>query len=149
MKKYTIYNDDISDYINDNLQMIKESLIDNDIAINDDNIYKEATNYIDDDYRNFIYCLNEYDNKNKYDYILCVASLGLWYGRRAASKAFKDLKTAITFCFEDYNKVYFDKVNTTIKADAIHHDGTNIFTFYKVVNGKRKAIKYNDIISCY
>ena len=149
MKNYIIYNDDPAAYIDDNKQLIIESLKDNELLINDNNILNEAINILSDEYFVFCDCLKEYDNKNKYDYILCFASLGLGYGKRQGKKTFADLKSAIFYCFEDYNKVYFDKSNTTIKAAAIHHDGVNNFTFYKVVNGKKYAIKLNDILSCF
>lgn len=144
-----IYNDDINEYINSNLDIIKDVLQDHELPLVDENITSEAVNLIDMDYTDLLNMLGAYENKNNFDYILCLADLGLWYGRRKASKTFSDLKTAITYCFEDYNKVYFDKSNTTIKASCCHHDGVNNFTFYKVVNGKRKAITYKDVVKCY
>lgn len=86
-----------------------------------------------------------FDKNASYDNIIVFASLGLWYGRRQAHKEFKTLYDAVTLCAEDENKLYFKRKNTTLMLDALHHDGCNVFKFYKVIKGKKYAIKLNEI----
>ena len=112
--------------------MRKQIIIYND-ALNDDGV--ELENII-----------NNFDDLFIYDSILCIADLGLWYGRRQGQKHFKNLYDAIQSCAYDYNKLYFDKKNTTLKMSATHHDGVNYYKFYKVINNKKYAIKFNDLI---
>jgi len=109
-------------------------------------IYNSLLNDFGDDLEDAV---KNYDNKSKYDCVLVVANLGLWYGRRQAQKTFKNLYTALQTCAEQENKVYFDNKKTTLKLNAYHHDGINLFKFYKVVNGRKYAIKYNNLLACY
>lgn len=88
-----------------------------------------------------------YDNNNKYDCIRCEADFGLWYGRRKAAKHFKTLQDAFYTCIYDSNVVYFDKTNTTLKLKAVHHDGTNFYKFYKIINNKKRAIKIKSFLN--
>lgn len=147
MQKLTIYNDDINEYVTDNKQFIINSLNELELTINDENITAEAATMIDNDGDELKQMIMSYDKTNKYDCVLCVADLGLWYGRRKASKHFKTLYDAFYTCVYDTNKVYFNKANQTLKLQACHHDGVNYYKFYKVINGKKYAINYNDFIN--
>ena len=86
-----------------------------------------------------------FDNKTNYEKIIVFANLGLWYGRRAGVKKFNTLFDAISFCTEDANKLFYTTKNSTLKLEAIHHDGVNYFKFYKLIKGKKYAIKINEL----
>ena len=94
--------------------------------------------YLREDIANF-------DEFIPYEKILIVADLGLWYGRKQFTTTVASLYEAISKASEDYNTFYFKNKNATLSLKAIHHDGTNNFKFYKIIKGKKYAIKYNDI----
>lgn len=145
MKNITIYNDDICEYIDKYSDDIKNALHDDDMQINDENIQYYASFYIADDLIQLKELLKAYDEQNNNSKYIVVGSLGLWYGRRKIKATFTSLHNAIFKCFEDVNKVYFYNNAATIQIDANHHDGCNNFKIYKLVNGKRRAIKYLDM----
>ena len=147
--KNIIFNDDIQNLIDNDKNIIIDYLNDYDININDVNIRSAADDIIKNEYDDLVAALNAYDKKTKYNYIFVDGDLGLWYGRRHATRNFKTLKDAIMFCFEDQNIVFYEKRNTTISLQAVHHDGCNIFKYYKVVNGKKRAIRFHDLIEAY
>lgn len=142
--KRIIYNDNIIDVIDENKSLLIDSLKDNDAEPTETNIINEAQSMIDDDANNLRETIRNFDIVNKYK-ILVVASLGLWYGCRAATKIFDSLECAIYPCLEDVNTIYFKKSNTTLTLDATHHDGNNNFKFYKVVKGKKYAITFKEL----
>lgn len=144
-KKIIIYSDDVCEYVQNYKSDICEYLKENDTPINDNNIFDEAQNNINAYYEDIKNTLSAYDNNNNYKSILVVACLGLWYGKRQAQKHFNSLYNAVLYCFEDINALYFERKNTTLTLSATHHDGTNIFKFYVIKNGKKYAIKLNDI----
>lgn len=144
MKNYTIYNDDICAYIDENKNCIIESLKEIDLTINDENIFCEASTMIDNDADYLKDLIISYDRKTNYNKILVVADFGLWYGRRKVTKYFKSLYDAFYRCVQDTNKVYFYRKNTTMLLNAIHHDGCNYFKFYKIINNKKYAISFDD-----
>lgn len=137
-----IYNDDLSAYIDANKEYIKDFLNDMQIFINDETITEQAQSEIIEGYSELLNDVANFDKTTQYNKILCVASLGLWYGTKKAQRYFKDLKSALYF--EDQNKLYFKNKNSTLTLQAVHHDGVNIFKFYKIVDGKRYAIKNKD-----
>lgn len=118
------------------------------IIIYDDAIFTSDDAYISES-TNLANLINNFDKNIKYDQILCCADFGLWYGRRQATANFNNLFTAFYKCIEDCNTVYYDNKNTTLKLKAIHHDGVNYYKFYKIVNNRKKAIKLNELESCY
>lgn len=141
----TIYNDDIYEFIQKNEEYLKIQLKDNDEKISDENIEKAAEFLIDDDamiLRDYIKIFDEYAKYNK---IIVIADLGLWYGRRKASKKFDSLFHAFYACIEDNNHVYFKNKNATLQLSATHHDGCNNFKFYKIINNKKYAIKIDEL----
>lgn len=148
-KEYILYSDDILYYIDNFMDDIKESLNYYEIEINNHNIATEAATQINNLYEDLLSCLRMFDNLTYYNKICVCADLGLWYGRRTASKTFNNLVDAVRYCAEDLNKLYFKDNKQTLTLNASHHDGTNIFKFYKIVDGKKYAIKCNDVLSCY
>ena len=146
MKNITIYNDDVIQFIEDNTENIKNWLHDDDEPETEENIQAYAQYYIDDDLEQLDILLTAYDEKNTNAKYIIDGCLGLWYGcRKIKNTYFTSLKNAVFKCFEDINKVYFLNNNTTIQIESHHHDGCNNFKIYKLVNGKRKAIKYIDL----
>lgn len=145
-----LYYDSVYAYIENNKKEILNFMRDNEIEPTQDAIESYAEDAIHDEYINLLSCLEEYDNKNNYDYILVCCDLGLWYGRRKFTQKITTLKEAIiktSCCYS--NRLYFIKSNATLYAESIHHDGINKFKFYAVKNGKKTSIKYNDLIACY
>lgn len=147
MKKYIIYNDDVCEYANEFKKDIIENLQANNCNIDDDAIYQEAYAMINNDYEYMQELINCYENIYKPQKILCIANFGLWYGRRKAQKYFNNLYDALRVCYQDNNKLYFKKNNSTLELSASHHDGTNYYKFYAIIDGKKKAIKYNQVIN--
>ena len=141
----TIYNDSISEYLENYNDDVLEFLKNNDIDPTPNNKEDAAQFLIDSAADDLYAAINYFDNVNKYDSIKVIANFGLWYGRRKANATFKTLKEAFYKCVADNNKVYFKKANTTLLLKAYHHDGCNCFAFYKVVNNKKYAIKLNDL----
>ena len=141
-----IYNDDLYSFIEQYKKDIIEDLKNNDEIINDENIEKYARSIIDDDFYSVKSALNTIDNLNNGNVkILCVASLGLWYGRREGKKIFNSLSDAVFSLTEDYNTIYFKTKKSTLSLEAIHHDGTNNFKFYELRGGKKYAINYDSV----
>ncbi len=68
--------------------------------------------------------------------VLCIASLGLWNGRRTGYRMMptRNLNEVLNAFQGDYNQVYYDGANV-IARDA-HHDGTNFYTFREVREDK-------------
>ena len=69
-------------------------------------------------------------------YIVAFASLGLWNGRRNGAKLVGTNVRDILYSNEDYVTWYCDPYN--VKAEMIHHDGTN-YVIYRVANNKEYA----------
>lgn len=63
--------------------------------------------------------------------VLVIANLGLWYGRRDGGQ-YGILKELLYKMFEDSNDVYFNEEDKTLRLEATHHDGTNIFKIYEL-----------------
>lgn len=142
-----LFDNDLSNYLNTYSADIIDALKENDTDPTPQNIDAYAVDQIENDASNIFHGLKFYDKITDYKNIYVVADLGLWYGRRKAFKTFNNLHDAVTFCFEDSNTLYFKSKKSTLTLCAAHHDGTNIFKFYKVINNKRRAITYNEIIN--
>lgn len=140
-----IFNDDVYAYIGNNKKEIIEYLQENNIEPQPNEIEDAAIMMLNDDSDLLNEMINNFD-KLDFDYILCVADLGLWYGRRQAQKRFNNLYDAIHACVYDSNMLYFKKNNSTLAMDSYHHDGCNKYKFYKVKNGVKKAITFNELM---
>lgn len=134
-----IFKNEINDALNDYYEDYEK--------INPDNIIREAEYIIEGLYNDMLTLINTYDYKIKYDYIIVVAELGLWYGKRKALAKFNTLKDALKSGSYDTNIIYFNNERETLTKESQHHDGQNKYKYYKVVNGKKYAIKYNDLIN--
>ena len=94
---------------------------------------EELTEYqkyeIASEINNNIYYDDERANLNRRlpEDIICIADLGLWYGRRTGYKIMGDNLNSILNIGEDYNEYYADRFN--IRANCAHHDGTNHYLF--------------------
>ena len=140
-----IYDDNIIDYVYNYKKDIIASLKDNDIIVNDENIQAEAQAWIDSDAEYLKEIITHYDNYYDNNIIYIDASLGLWYGRKKAHKTVTSLYSGIFSLIQDVNTLYFMRKNGALTLKAIHHDGVNYFKFYRIVDGKKYAIKYDDI----
>ena len=69
-------------------------------------------------------------------YIVAFASLGLWNGRRNGAKLVGTNVRDILYSNDDYVTWYCDPYN--VRAEMIHHDGTN-YILYRVANNKEYA----------
>ena len=146
-KLSVLYMDDIYAYIDIYKKDLIDNLINCDIDPLPNEIEDEAQLMIDNDYDDMLTLINTYDYKINYDYIEVVYKLGLWYGRREGKTRFKTLKEAVQSGSYDINIIYFKDKKSTLTKEATHHDGSNTYKYYKVVNGKKYAIKYNDLIN--
>lgn len=142
-----LYMSDVYAYIDLYKKDIINTLIDYKIDPQPNEIEDEAQFMIDNDYDEMITLINTYDYKIKYDYIEVVYSLGLWYGRRQGKTRFKTLKEAIEAGSYDINIIYFKNNRSTLTKDAAHHDGSNSYKYYKVIKGKRYAIKSDELLN--
>ena len=143
---FIIYDDDAYKIIEKYKADIRQAVKDNNETPDAETIQAEAQAWINADYQNLCDDVTRFDETTQAQKIYVVASLGLWYGRRRASATFTSLYAALHRCFEDYNTLYFKDKRSRLVLKAYHHDGVNIFKFYKIINGKKYAIKYGDII---
>lgn len=68
--------------------------------------------------------------------ILVIADLGLWNGRRRGYKILGTNLRDILFAAQgDCYRVYFDSTDGEVKADDVHHDGTNHYLFREIRRG--------------
>jgi len=77
-------------------------------------------------------------------YIVAFASLGLWNGRVNGAKLVGDNVKDILHSNDDYVTWYCDPYN--VKAEMIHHDGTN-YVIYRVAKNKEQAERLVDKIA--
>jgi len=141
-----VYSDDIYNYIDLRRADILEYLNENDIDATPDNIEDCAYMFIDDDKQYLYECIAHFDKHAKYNKILVAFSLGLWNGTRNGRAYCKTLSEAIHKASEDINEIYFNNKNSALSMNACHHDGENNYKFYKIVNGKKYAIKYAEFM---
>jgi hypothetical protein len=127
MKQHTIYNSNTYETYTD--EDIIQNFLENDPEItkediSDDDIYNERDFLAQMDFDDE--CVNL--NKELSNKILCIASLGLWYGNRTGYKILdNNLKSILYQAQGDYYHVYYDGYN--VVAKDCHHDGTNYYTF--------------------
>lgn len=140
-----LYTDDAFKYVEDNKEFLIEELKNRDEDVTEDAIYEEAQRCIEDDAEYLRDIISSYDARSNNDGVYVEASLGLWYGRRAAHAEFKSLDEAFYRCTEDANTVYFKRSNSTMILEASHHDGVNVFKFYALRGGKKHAINFDDM----
>lgn len=145
----TIYDDSVSEYVQNNEAYIIECLKDNDIEPSLKNIDNFALNCIEDDLTQLKQAAQYFDNVGNYDNIVIEAVLGLWNGKKYGTKQFKTLASCFLQYREELNTFYFKRKNSTLTLAAYHHDGTNIFKFYYVKNGKKYAINYDVFMNGY
>lgn len=125
----TIMNDDPTEY---DFDEIKKDMIESsdfkDESVSDENVWEYIYNNIDFNYENTLRGLN-IDTEG---YIIAIATMGLWNGRRTGCKILdKNNLKEILYCgSEDYNHLYYDGFN--VYKNAIHHDGTNCIMFREV-----------------
>lgn len=113
--------------------------------------YCEATGEEFDESKAYQFCLNdnEYNldtEKDNLDIdteeeIIAIADLGLWDGRRVGYRLLNYVLSNIFKVGEDYNRYYADRYN--VKADCVHHDGTNYITFRMFKSGLTEEQKDN------
>lgn len=77
-------------------------------------------------------------------YIVAFASLGLWNGRVNGAKLVGTNVRDILHSYDDYVTWYCDVHN--VKAEMIHHDGTN-YVIYRVARNKEFAEKLVNMIA--
>jgi len=77
-------------------------------------------------------------------YIVAFASLGLWNGRANGAKLVGTNVKDILHSYDDYVTWYCDVHN--VRAEMIHHDGTN-YILYRVAKNKEQAEKLVDKIA--
>lgn len=124
-----IYNSDTyENYTDENIkQMIldyRNDFDDDNDDITDDEIYEERYFIAEQDFNAEMCNLDKTLSNN----ILCIANLGLWYGRKTGYKMLgNNLNEILTVAQGDYYKVFYDGYN--VKAKDCHHDGTNYYTF--------------------
>ena len=140
-----LFNDDVIEYIEKNKADIAESIKEDDRYPTAEAIEEEAYSWIKTDWDYLRDDVATFDEVSQYTKIIIEGDLGLWYGRRKIVAKCDTLFEALTKAMEDYNTLFFKNKNATLQLKAIHHDGVNYFKFYKVIKGKKYAIKYNDI----
>jgi len=141
-----VYSDDLYEYVNENKQRIYEYLRENDIDAQPNNIEDAGAELLQYDYEYMQECINKID-LGAHSKILVVFSLGLWNGTRNGSAYCDTLAEAIFRGAYDINEIYFKNKNCTLSMNAYHHDGVNNYKFYKIVNGRKRAIKYNEFFN--
>ena len=77
-------------------------------------------------------------------YIVAFASLGLWNGRFNGAKLVGTNVRDILYSNDDYVTWYCDPYN--VKAEMIHHDGTN-YVIYRIARNKEFAEKLVNMIA--
>lgn len=140
-----LYMDDVNAYIHLYKNDIINNLIEREEEASEDAIYNEAEYMINDDYLSLADLIKEFDIKNNCK-IYVDASLGLWRGVVHGHAVFNSLHNALFNHVEDINIIYFKNNRCTLQLDASHHDGSNNFKFYKIINNKKYAIKAEDLL---
>ena len=145
-KTILIYTNDLYAYQKLNINDILEYLQDSGIDPTPNAIEDAAGELIDNDYLYLADLVKNYDKQNN-NKIYVKASLGLWRGRVNGWRVYDNLFIALFDNIQDINAVYFESKKTTLTLAASHHDGDNYFKFYKLVNGKKYAIKTEDFLT--
>lgn len=128
-KRFTIYDSDIN--LNDWKDFIKETEGNMGVKLSISEAYElveeMVSSYFEDEIANL--------NKDLGYPILVVADFGFWNGRRTGYKVIEsgNLSDILKHCSGDNCKWYCDGYN--IRCEESHHDGTNYYTYRKIVNG--------------
>ena len=144
-----IFTDDVCKYVEMNKDYIIESLNElyeeenDDGDYTDDAIMEEAYRLIEFDCDYLKDTLKAYDKRRACN-ILVVGTCGLWYGRVAGGKICDTLEDAVISLCHDYNTLYYERRNGTLKLTAVHHDGSNEFIFYRITPQGDKFIYDNE-----
>lgn len=108
--------------------------------ISDDEVYDFINREIEMDVEQLHY---DFDREIDED-ILCIASLGLWYGqRRGYRELTNNLRSIFNVVQGDYQRIVFDRYNLTM-SDT-HHDGTNYYIFRKWKPNVNREVLLNKI----
>lgn len=141
-----IYLDDVSAYIHICKDDINDYLKANKMDLTDfDSIEDCATYFINCDLDLLKENIINFDMSD-YDKILVEAKIGTWRGSFSGHAYYVNLYNAVIDNMQDVNIVFYDRKNTTLQLKASHHDGDNTFKFYKIVKGKKRAIKSIDFL---
>lgn len=134
MKKRIIWSNrdiDFNEWKESLIEYQRENEYDNPEDVTDDDVWnfinESLSNQLDDERWNL--------NIKTDGYILAIADLGLWNGRKQAYKFLANNVSDILHDDAEYVEWYGDGYN--IKATASHHDGTNYYE-YRVVRKGRK-----------
>ena len=133
MKKHLIYTNDYSYY----KDIAIESLQEDNAELTQENIYNEAYFLMD------VYLQDEKCNLDYNIDIIAIGDIGLWNGRVKGYRLLKNINQIFDIA-EDYNRYYVEGV--TLKADCIHHDGTNHVSFYVIDMDKNGVQDFLDDI---
>ena len=87
------------------------------------------SDYIDEFWRD----LQRVKNGSYIDYYVVTGSLGRWNGRRnGICHTFNNLYDALCKCATDAYDIIVKCDGKKINFDCLHHDGTNLFTIYRI-----------------
>ncbi len=138
--KHTIFNSDSTAFDFD--EMKKEISENNDVPVEDisdeavwDYIGHSIENWYDDERLNL--------NQELDNFVICIADLGLWNGRRSAYKLLGKNLNSILYTTGDSYEVYVE--DGEVMAKDIHHDGTNYYNWRVLKSGLSNA-KINDLL---
>lgn len=125
----------------DMLEVLLEELDIDDIS--DDSISEARQRFIEQDWDDFKWEINNFI-KDKDNFIICEANLGLWDGRQLCYKIIrsKELSSFLSSNSDSYIYIY-DETGEFIVRE-IHHDGTN-YIKYRFINEDKLPKKYDDI----
>lgn len=138
--KHTIFNSDSTAF--DFEEMRKEISENNDVPVEDisdeavwDYISHSVENWYDDERLNL--------NQELDNFVICIADLGLWNGRRSAYKLLGKNLNSILYNTGDSYEVYVE--DGEVMARDSHHDGTNYYNWRVLKSGLSNA-KVNDLL---
>jgi hypothetical protein len=138
--KHTIFNSDSTAF--DFEEMRKEISENNDVPVEDisdeavwDYISHSVENWYDDERLNL--------NQELDNFVICIADLGLWNGRRSAYKLLGKNLNSILYNTGDSYEVYVE--DGEVMARDSHHDGTNYYN-WRVLKSGLSNVKVNDLL---
>lgn len=139
MKKIIIWSDrnlNIDDW-RDDLKSTYEDFSDDELY---DIMHKINSDYLQDERQNL--------NIDIGREIICIANLGLWYGRKSA---YKMIGTNIAQCLysECDSTEWFVNENNDLQCIADHHDGTNYYTYRAFKVNVTEKQKYKLLVKIY
>lgn len=130
-KKHIIYSDTVNlkDWVNDRKEIMEGKSCCNSCknSCESCNEFYNVCNDINSEYFN-----DETLNLNKGldNYIIALADLGLWSGRKSGYRILGNNLNSIFNVGEDSNTYYADSYN--IRSENTHHDGTNYILYRKL-----------------